>query len=486
MADRRAPTSIPNRRRLLQGAVAAGVLGLTGLPLRAQSRGGTLVAGLGGAHPSDSWDARGHSDLFMIAAGQGAVFDCLTEIAADGSLKGELAESWDSTDGQTWVFNLRRGVRFHNGADFGPADVIASLNLHRDDDRAFGAGAIVRLIDDMRASGPYQVTLKLTAPNADFPYLLSDHHLLIYPAGQIDAAMRDGIGTGLYRVTSFQPGRRMTAVRVDDHYKGETAGWFDRIDYVAMNDPAARLLGLVAGRVDAINRVAPSDVATIAAHPRLSLQQVSGNQHDAFHVSHGPAAHHLRAALRHGIDRQAWVDDLLAGYGQVAADSPIGPANPHFQASHTQACDPERAGYHLAQAGFGAARITGSWGATGPRISLRDASGRGVLTCAAIGSAGRATADWMLLAAYGQATDGIEGSERFRDLLRQGRSTMDADRRDAIYAEAQMLLRDQGRAIIPAFATTLQAVSTRIGTPAQLGHQRPMDDARMAERWWMA
>jgi len=92
-----------SRRGLIKTGVAAGVLGLTGMPLRAQTRGGKLTAGLSGANTSDSWDARTHSDLFMIACAQGAVFDSLTEVAADGSLKGELAESWESDDAITWV-----------------------------------------------------------------------------------------------------------------------------------------------------------------------------------------------------------------------------------------------------------------------------------------------------------------------------------------------------------------------------------------------
>ncbi|MCG8453484.1 MAG: hypothetical protein MI717_09935, partial [Spirochaetales bacterium] len=87
-----------SRRGLLQTGAAAAVLSATGMPLRAQAkRGGKLTAGLSGANTSDSWDGRTHSDLFMIASAHGTVFDALTEVAADGSLKGELAESWEAS-----------------------------------------------------------------------------------------------------------------------------------------------------------------------------------------------------------------------------------------------------------------------------------------------------------------------------------------------------------------------------------------------------
>ena len=120
------------RRGLLRTGAAAGVLAATGLPLKAQaSRGGRLRMGLNGANTSDSWDSRTHSDIFMISAAQGAVFDSLTVVAADGSLEGELAESWEtSSDAKTWTFNLRQGVTFHNGKPFGADDVIESLQMH--------------------------------------------------------------------------------------------------------------------------------------------------------------------------------------------------------------------------------------------------------------------------------------------------------------------------------------------------------------------
>ena len=83
-----------SRRGLLKTGAAAGVLAATGMQLQAApSKGGTLRLGLAGANTSDSWDSRTHSDSYMIMSGHGAVFDTLTEVAANGELVGELAES---------------------------------------------------------------------------------------------------------------------------------------------------------------------------------------------------------------------------------------------------------------------------------------------------------------------------------------------------------------------------------------------------------
>ncbi|MEN8840422.1 MAG: ABC transporter substrate-binding protein, partial [Octadecabacter sp.] len=173
-----------SRRGLLQSGVAAGVLAATGLPLKAQTRGGKLTAGLSGANTSDSWDSRTHSDLYMIASSQGSVFDGLTEVAADGSLVGELAESWEaSADAKTWTFNLRQGVTFHNGKSFGADDVIESLQMHLGEESKSAAKPIVEAITEMNKITDHQVQFVLAAGNADFPYLMSDYHLMMYPAG---------------------------------------------------------------------------------------------------------------------------------------------------------------------------------------------------------------------------------------------------------------------------------------------------------------
>ena len=180
------------RRGLLKSGAAAGVLAATGAHAASHAtpkRGGTLRLGLAGANTSDSWDSRTHSDSYMIMAAHGAVFDTLTQVAANGDLIGELAESWEaSPDAKTWTFKLRTGVTFHNGKAFGADDVIASLNMHTEEGSKSAAKPIVSAITEMKKLGDHEVQMTLAAGNADFPFLLSDYHICIYPAGEISEA----------------------------------------------------------------------------------------------------------------------------------------------------------------------------------------------------------------------------------------------------------------------------------------------------------
>lgn len=503
------------RRNLLKYGIAAAVLTASGVSARAGSVGGRLTVGLSGASPLDSWDARTFSDSFMIACGQGAVFDCLTEVTADGSLVGELAESWESSaDGRIWTVALRRGVTFHNGKPFVAQDVIDSFNLHRG--TSSGARVIVDGVQDISRLSDHQVRFTLTSGNADFPYLLSDYHLIIYPSGQIDEAIAQGIGTGLYRVESFEPGVRFVGRRVQSHYKDGTAGWFDRVEFVAMNDRARRMNALLTGQVDAVDRVDPAAVSRLSTHPRINVVETTGNMHLAFGMRTDTAPFddlNVRLALKHGIDRQAIVDRVLNGHGRVAADSPIGPANQFFANLAPLSHDPDRAAWHLRQAGLSSVSVDlftsdaamnlsaaeefrTAAASAGIDIQINEAPSVGYWgdtfgkqAFAATYWSGRVTEDWMLSTAYhaGSPWNSTRWADgRFEQLLVAARAEFDPDLRSELYAEMQLILRDQGSAIIPAFANWIGATSDRVGRPASIGNLWPMDNARMAERWWIA
>ncbi|MBU2960627.1 ABC transporter substrate-binding protein [Citreicella sp. C3M06] len=502
------------RRRLIQTALAAAVLGASGLAAAPARIGGTLRAGLSGASATDSWDSRKITGGFMAAAAM-AVFDTLTEIAADGSLRAELATDWTaSADARIWDVTLRKGVRFHDGSDFGARDVLASLALHKGG--GSGARPLVETIAKADRLSDHRIRFTLAAGNADFPYLLADPQLLIYPASRIPEAMAQGIGTGLYRVAAFEPGRRFVGTRVEGHYKDGSAGWFEALEFHAMPDGAARASALRSGQVDVIDRVAPSRAARLRDVPGLTVQQVSGNQFYGFAMQTSTApfdARHIRQALKHAIDRQAILDAVLLGHGRIGADSPIGPLNHHDAALTAPAYDPDLAAWHLRQAGLSrlsvALHVSDSafeGAAEAAQLYANAARPAGIeimptgaqdadwqdTPFRATAWSGRVTEDWMFSTAlqhgapWNESHWGMAQSPRFQALLLEARSELDSARRGALYSEMQQILRDEGGLLIPVFADHLSAVGERIATPPTLGVARGLDNARMAERWWLA
>ncbi|MEM7438578.1 MAG: ABC transporter substrate-binding protein [Pseudomonadota bacterium] len=513
-----------NRRGVLQTGAAAGLVAATAKSASADGhgpkKGGTLRLGLAGANTSDSWDGRTHSDSFMIMMAHGCVFDCLTEVASDGSLKGELAESWEaSADAKTWTFNLRKGVTFHNGKAFGADDVIASLNMHTAEGAKSAAKPIVAAITDMKKMNDHQVQFTLKAGNADFPYLMSDYHILMYPAGMEEEAIAKGIGTGLYSVESFDPGVRFVGKRVDGHYKDGEAGWFDSVEAIAINDAAARMNALMTGQVDAVNRVDFKTEALLKANPGVKIIEVTGNQHYTLPMLTNVAPFdslEVRQALKHSLNRQEMVDKILLGHGAIGNDHPIGPANQFYAADLPQNdYDPDKAKSLLKKAGMDGLKVDlsaanaafpgaidaaqlfqSSAKAAGIEINVVQEPDDGYWSnvwlkkpwCACYWS-GRATEDWMFSTAYESGVpwnDTGWENERFQSLLLEARAELDSAKRKDMYTEMQALCSSEGGTVVPMYANYVDAMSTKLMHGENLGNLWQMDGSRQSERWWFA
>ena len=509
-----------SRRSLMQGTAAAGILAATGAHAMTPKRGGTFRVAFDGANTSDTWDGRTHSDQFMINMGHGCVFECLTEVLSNGELVGELAESWSaSPDAKVWTFKLRKGVKFHNGKSFGADDVIESLAIHVAEDSKSAAKPLVSPIQNMEKVNEHEVRLTLNAGNADFPYLMSDYHILMYPAGMVDEAIAKGIGTGPYRVVSFDPGVRAVVKRVDDHHLADRGGYFDEIEALAINDVSARNNALLTGQVDAINRVDPKTIPLLSANPQTTIIEVFGNEHYTFPmlVAVEPFGDvNVRKALKYSINRQELVDKIMLGHGAVGNDTPIGPANQYVATDLPQIeYDPDKAKHFLKQAGLSSLNVDlsasdagfpgsvdaaqlyqNSAKAAGININVVQEAADGYWSnvwlkkpwCACYWG-GRATEDWMWATAYERGVpwnDTGWDHERFQNLLVEGRAELDSSKRREIYHEMQRIISEEGATIVPAFLPFIDAHSKKIGTTGEYGNIWAMDSSRACKRWWMA
>ena len=157
-----------DRRDFLLGATALGVSAaaasaFAGKAQAAPKKGGRLRVAITGGGSGDVLDPAQTLDSYMINVSFGQLRNNLTEIAPNGDLIGELAESWDaSPDAATWTFKLRQGVEFHNGKTLDADDVVASINHHRGEDTKSAAKGIIAPIEDVKADGKDTVVFKLS------------------------------------------------------------------------------------------------------------------------------------------------------------------------------------------------------------------------------------------------------------------------------------------------------------------------------------
>ena len=517
-----------SRRQFMSYAVALGVsmTGASTIMQRAEAatpkKGGRLRVGLTGGATSDILDPGQILDLYMINLQFGQLRNGLTEVAANGELIPELAESWESSaDAKTWTFKIRQGVEFHNGKTLDSQDVVDSLNHHLGEDSKSAAKGILTGIASVKADGPATVVVELTGGDADFPFILSDYHLGICPSngdGTID--WQSGTGTGGYTMVEHDPGVRSLTKRNPNYWK-EGMAHFDEVELLQIADVNARTNGLRTGALDCMNNVAVKTVDRLKKVPGIQVRATTGNKQVTLPMRTDTAPFDnldVRTALKHLIDREQWLRVIAKGYGELGNDTPIGPANIYRATTDElpqREYDPEKAKFHLKKAGMENLKVqfhaaeTGFSGAVDAGQLLRESAKAGGADievvrqpddgywsnvwmkepwCACYWS-GRPTENWMfsqVYAADASWNDTYWKHDRFNELLLQGRSELDTGKRREIYVEMQQILHNDGGLALPMFLSDVMAYSDKLHVPEVVGNNWELDGAKNAERWWFA
>ena len=215
-------------------------------------RGGIVKMGAAGGSTSDDLDIGKLTHTMPQTCNQ-CLRSHLVEINPKMEPIPELAESWEpSSDASQWIFRLRKGVEFHNAKTMEAEDVVYSMNYHRGETTSAGKG-LMDPVKDIKADGKYAVVFELNEGNADFPVILSDHHMAIVPAGTSGKAFEKGIGTGPFVLKDYEPGVRFTAGRNQNYFK-EGRPYFDGIEILSIADVNARTNALKSGQIDVMNR----------------------------------------------------------------------------------------------------------------------------------------------------------------------------------------------------------------------------------------
>jgi peptide/nickel transport system substrate-binding protein len=484
-------------------------------------QGGRFRLGLAGANTSDSNDPAtwGTSALTNIGL-WGATYNNLTEVAPDGQLASELAETIEpSDDAKTWVFKLRKGVTFHNGKTLDADDVVASFNYHRSPDSKSAAKAILSGVSDVRADGKETVLFALTEGNADFPYMCTDYHLVIGAAADGKIDWERPVGTGGYQFVSHDPGVRMVLKRNPNYWK-EGRAHFEDVELIGINDIVARMNAMVAGEVDAISRADLKTLPLLQRHSdKIAIEEVTGTQHYTMPMFTDTAPfndNNVRLALKHAIDRNVLVRTVLFGHGVPGNDHPITPAN-RFYASDipVREYDPDKAKHYLKQAGHDTLRVDLSagdaafLGAVDTAVLFKEQAAKAGIDINIVREpddgywtdvwlkkpfvmcfwAGRPTEDWMFSQVYAKDApwnDTHWKNERFNQLLIEARPELDDNKRRTLYREMQLILRDEGGVIVPMYANFVFARSTKVARGEAIAANWELDGWKCIERWWFA
>ncbi len=515
-----------DRRSFMQMAIATGLtvpaatrLWTRDVAAQTPKAGGHFRVGLDDGNTTDTMDPATFQSRFMITLGH-TFANFLTEIGTDNKVTGELAESWDvSKDAATWTLKLRKGVEFHDGKSFDANDAAASLNYHRAADLKSGAAALLASVDEIKVDDPSTLTVKLKSGSADFPYVLTDYHLVMLPAdkeGKINWEKK--VGTGGYAIDSFEPGVKAVLKKFPNYWKKGRAH-FDSSEFLAISDVNARQTALISDALDAMIECDFKTVDMLAQTPDIKIDEVPTGTHVTMpmHMDVAPFNNNdVRMALKYAIDRDATIKAVLNGHGSVGNDHPISPIMPYHDASIPQTMlDIDKAKYHLKKAGLdsltvdlsaadtvivGAVDMAVLFGETAKKAGINvnvvrepnDAYWANVWLKKPFCLAGwgqRPTPDIIFTLGYAAGAEWNEShfaDEPFNKLLVEARAELDDAKRGQMYGEMQKILHERGSSVIPFFRNWIYARRANVEHEAKLTSSWPLDGARGVERWWFA
>ena len=132
---------------------------------------------------------------------------------------------------------------------------------------------------DIKVGDSHTIVFELENGNADFPFLLSDYHLLILPTTDGKVDWESGVGTGGYILEQFEPGTTVKLNRNPNYFKGDDRAHFEQVELLNIADATSRQTALITGEVDAIGRVDIKTAASLADVEGVRVIETTGSQY---------------------------------------------------------------------------------------------------------------------------------------------------------------------------------------------------------------
>jgi peptide/nickel transport system substrate-binding protein len=291
-----------------------------------------------------------------------SVYDTLVEPDARGKIVPALAESWEvSADSLSWTFNLRPGVRFHNGDELTSDDVKATFQRIMSEAVASPNASEFSAIAAMETPDAATIVLRLSRPYAPLLATLASGWGAILPAGLIASDHDFGgqpVGTGPYRLSEWVRDSKIVLTKNEDYWMPG----LPKLDTVVMNiitERAVQVQGLLTGEIDVSYLIDKEDLPLLEENPDVKIEQsltalilvMAMNCSDP--LLSDPR---VRQALNHAVDKQT-VLDVAYGGGRVIGTF-MDSGNAYYRDfSGLYGYDPERARALLAEAGAENARL---------------------------------------------------------------------------------------------------------------------------------
>lgn len=295
-------------------------------------------------------DPHGHSDQASYSIWKHMLESLVLFDFNERKFYGALAESW-KVEGKEWIFRLRKGVKFHNGADFTAHDVKFSFERIK----RMGKQVILRDLEEIKIVDDYTVKLITKKP---FPPFLSRLWDAAIVSQQVykkygENAVKHPIGTGPFKFVEWVRGSHLVAEKNENYWGGPVK--LDRVIWRPIGEDAARITALEKGTVDIAVDIPPHEVERLEKDPNIRIEKVRSMRLIQVGLSprFKPFQNRLvRQAVNYAVDVDSLINYVLQGRAYSGAGL-SGPASLGYDPGNKPfPYDPAKSKSLLAQAGY--------------------------------------------------------------------------------------------------------------------------------------
>ena len=244
------------------------------------------------------------------------VYEGLVKPDSKGNLLPAVASEYKTNEeGDTFIFTLRDGVKFHNGNAVTAKDVVYSIS------RAAGLDTGTPLIDGFAAMSSVETTddktvvVKLKEPNIEFLALFT---AAIIPDGNDPAT--ETIGTGPFKFVSRSPQENVILQKFDGYWG--TPAYVDNVTYKIIDNAETLVMSLQGGAVDLVAHLTSAQANELGDN--FTIAEGTMNLVQALYLNNSVEPLNnikVRQALSYAIDRQGIMGFLADGRGAAVGSS---------------------------------------------------------------------------------------------------------------------------------------------------------------------
>ena len=276
--------------------------------------------------------------------------------APEGKLGPALAVKWQRLDALTWKFELRKGVKYHNGNDFNAADVKFTFERMKDPKYSKLLN-IANSIASIETPDDYTVIFKTKKP---VPWFAETMHQNFIVDKESTEKIDDGeyntraMGTGAYKFVEWIKGSYIRMTANENYWEG--APKYKNVDILPITEESTRFAALAGKQVDIVNGVPVTLFDRVKAMPHVEI--ISQAARRAIYMGIGNMAGtpfediRVRQAIAHAINEKEIIEKIMRGQATMANQVPDVPTVGYDASIKRLDYDPVKAKQLLADAGY--------------------------------------------------------------------------------------------------------------------------------------